>query len=329
MEWYPVDAFNIKRKYKHTTVHAFGKSLLDLCCEFGIHVLNGRCEGDECGEMTFVSQQGSSIVDYILVDTNLFCKLQIFQVLNTDLSMHFPIVTELSIDTLTGNQHNILNVNQNQPLLTQPVKYRWREESRDHFLQMLTDEHSQSQLSALITEGMCDVNRAADILVAIFQRATENMKVRGMGKLKHINTQPNSVWWDVECDHLKVLKNRYLNMLRCSNSKADLKQYIDAKAAFRKVCKTKKLIAKENLRSNLLENINDTKKFWKTIKSMGTKKAPCPYISPDKWVQHFKTVLNQEVDIEEEFANGATQYNTEHDAQCEDCETNNVLWLND
>lgn len=62
---------------------------------------------------------------------------------------------------------------------------------------------------------------------------------------------------------------------------------------------------------------------------MGTKIAPCPDISPDKWVQHFKTLLNQEVDIEEEFANGATQYNTEHDAQCEDCDTNNVLWLND
>ncbi len=69
MEWYSVDYFDVNRQSKDETVNAFGKSLVSLCRELGVHVLNGRGTGDETGEFTYVSKVGCSVVDYILVDT--------------------------------------------------------------------------------------------------------------------------------------------------------------------------------------------------------------------------------------------------------------------
>ena len=45
--WYTPDYFNNRRHSKDNTLSKFGKSLIDLCCEMNMHILNGRCKGDE------------------------------------------------------------------------------------------------------------------------------------------------------------------------------------------------------------------------------------------------------------------------------------------
>ena len=43
----------------------FGLSLIDLCCIYAVHVLNGRFSSDAKGHFTCIANNGASIVDYI------------------------------------------------------------------------------------------------------------------------------------------------------------------------------------------------------------------------------------------------------------------------
>ncbi|MCG7876918.1 MAG: endonuclease/exonuclease/phosphatase family protein, partial [Candidatus Thiodiazotropha endolucinida] len=77
---YPSDPFDMQRHSKDETYNRFGISLLELCCIFNVHVLNGRLFDDKNGEITCVANNGSSIVDYILAPTTLFDSFLNFQI---------------------------------------------------------------------------------------------------------------------------------------------------------------------------------------------------------------------------------------------------------
>ena len=62
-DWYIVDDFNIPRISRDSQTNTFGRTLIQLCRDCGIHILNGRFPGDVDGEFTFISQTGSSVVD--------------------------------------------------------------------------------------------------------------------------------------------------------------------------------------------------------------------------------------------------------------------------
>ena len=47
-------------------VNAEGRKLLNFCEKMGLTVLNGRKNGDEMGNLTFVGGGGSSVLDLVL-----------------------------------------------------------------------------------------------------------------------------------------------------------------------------------------------------------------------------------------------------------------------
>ena len=49
-----------------------------------MHILNGRCKGDEDGEITFVAAQGKSVIDYVIVETELYSYCEHFQMIDYD-----------------------------------------------------------------------------------------------------------------------------------------------------------------------------------------------------------------------------------------------------
>ena len=83
-DWYTLDYFNNRRHSKDNTLNKFGKSLIDLCCEMNMHILNGRCKGDEDGEITFVAAQGKSVIDFVIVETELYSYCEHFQIIDYD-----------------------------------------------------------------------------------------------------------------------------------------------------------------------------------------------------------------------------------------------------
>ncbi len=54
------------RQNRDASVGGWGRELLDLCCDTGLFILNGRTPGDQSGEFICLANGGRSIVDYIV-----------------------------------------------------------------------------------------------------------------------------------------------------------------------------------------------------------------------------------------------------------------------
>lgn len=101
-----------------------GKSLLSLCRESGLRIVNGRTIGDLLGNFTSIHYNGCSVVDYTLVSMNLLKSVRHFKVHEfSALSDHCPIIC--SIWATTENIYMAENV-ELDPL---PGKYLWNEYS--------------------------------------------------------------------------------------------------------------------------------------------------------------------------------------------------------
>ena len=97
---YPTDPYDIQGQSKDETYNRLGISLLDLCCTYNIHVLNGRLFEDTNGEITCVANNGSSIVDYMLASTAKFDSVLHFKVGSEDFSDRFPLHCTLSLSDI-------------------------------------------------------------------------------------------------------------------------------------------------------------------------------------------------------------------------------------
>ena len=97
MEWYDTDDFEIARKSKDRVVNRFGVSLIEMCMELGIHIVNGRMPQDIAGEFTFINKNGCSVIDYVLLSSSLFKNIKSFTVLPNDVSCHFPLKMEMNL----------------------------------------------------------------------------------------------------------------------------------------------------------------------------------------------------------------------------------------
>ena len=90
------DGFNLPRNNKDTEKNNYGDELLELCKNYNVHVLNGRLDGDSKGEITCIANDGASTVDYGIVNTRLFDKINSFEIIQRVESDHFPICCTLT-----------------------------------------------------------------------------------------------------------------------------------------------------------------------------------------------------------------------------------------
>ena len=84
MDYYPVDLFNINIKSRDEIVNNFGRSLLYLCPELYVDTLNRRNGKYLNGEFTYLSRLGASVIDYIIMSTDIYENVFKFEVQNLD-----------------------------------------------------------------------------------------------------------------------------------------------------------------------------------------------------------------------------------------------------
>ena len=95
---YPNDTFNIDRNSKKINVNnRFGLCLINMCCENDIHMLNGRPYDDVDGNITCISNEGKSLVDYIIASTSIFDRCTYFCISMQYFSDHFPVICTLQL----------------------------------------------------------------------------------------------------------------------------------------------------------------------------------------------------------------------------------------
>ena len=92
---YDLDHFEVPRNSKDPEQNLFGRELITFCRSYGIHILNGRKEGDIDGKITCISNRGRSVVDYMMINTRIYDMVKRFEVLTRTESDHFPLTCEL------------------------------------------------------------------------------------------------------------------------------------------------------------------------------------------------------------------------------------------
>ena len=86
-------------------IDTFGRQLLNLCITLDIHIVNGRCGDDTAiGEYTYIAPSGKSVIDYVLMSTDLFDHVDNFYVHERSDSWHFPLYCSLNI--IKWQRHN-------------------------------------------------------------------------------------------------------------------------------------------------------------------------------------------------------------------------------
>lgn len=105
--WYKSDYFDIPRKSKDDTVNNFGKTLIDMCCTYDLHMLNGRAGNDTAGEYTFLSEQGKSVIDYMLVNTELYKLVSSFGIKPLYFSDHLCTAATIKFAAATDNREEL------------------------------------------------------------------------------------------------------------------------------------------------------------------------------------------------------------------------------
>lgn len=83
------------RNSRDGTVNAEGERMLRIVEERGWYILNGRTEGDECGEFMYVTGRRKSVIDYVVANSMAKQKIRRFKVEEKIESDHLPLEMEL------------------------------------------------------------------------------------------------------------------------------------------------------------------------------------------------------------------------------------------
>ena len=86
---YESDSFNIPRNSKGKELNNYKRELVSFCRSYGMH--NGRKEGDREGNFMYCKRT----VDYVLVNTRIYDRINSFHVITHTESDHFPMTFKI------------------------------------------------------------------------------------------------------------------------------------------------------------------------------------------------------------------------------------------
>ncbi|MES9884604.1 MAG: hypothetical protein ABW185_27480, partial [Sedimenticola sp.] len=226
---YPTDHFCMQRQSKDNAVHnSYGLALIDLCCTYGIHVLNGRLFNDIAGEFTCFANNGASIVDYMIASSNLFQYVTNFGVSDNIFSVRCPVYCTFSFAACSTTNNHAYSIDENVHLYERVV---WKERYKETFLTSF-QVHMNHFMESLVDN---DVTASVTAFIDLYKTAADKMLYKpNISNMSRANNQPP--WWTIDCARAKRTKFQLLRQFRLSNNMADLHLYKTARNAFKGLC---------------------------------------------------------------------------------------------
>jgi hypothetical protein len=227
----------------------------------------------------------ASIIDYFIISKSIYSFCADIKVDPKIDSKHLPVQLKL----------NVLKCNKtiNKVKKVRVHKLVWKCEKANEVGAALSSCDVQSMLKAAY--DLIDIN----VNAALF-KFNEGIKLAAscMECIVVYGSDAKNVWFDGECfenrRRLRQSLRRYQN-IKCSLGEEDQearKAYTEQRKKYKELLKNKKFEYKEKIIESLDTNLNDSNKFWKTIKSV-TRKPQIPNnISVDEWFNHFKNTFD-------------------------------------
>lgn len=288
--------------------NSFGTQLLILCNALQCSILNGiRIFGFDDSE-TYVSQTGSSTIDYFIVSNEL-CKQEILDSLVVDSncveSDHLPVTLTLRLSARAPK------MKYETEKVTWIEKLCWDKEKVPEFLEVLSSAAVQTEIRQARASVSSDINKAIDALVGCLEKASVCM----VRRVKVGGTRKLTEWFDRDCFSQRKECRSKLRRFKQTRLAEDRKNYVNARCAYRKLLSEKSQSFKRNKAQRLADSIDDPKQFWKEVRAcigLGKKQNIGNNITKVQWLEHFKTVFNSGINEGESESERWEQSGEEH-----------------
>lgn len=270
-----------ERCSKDSVTNEFGRSLIDMCYMLDLCILNGFCNGDREGNFTFVSHQGSSVVDYFLVSDDLYNQFDM-QISDCLFSWHLPVEMRWT--------RGVKRVEE-PPVIHQEEKVFWSEECADQYKTELESKEFTCCLKQALDVLHVDVNDSIDVFVKALYGAAACMVRKVGGRKRECND-----WFDNDCRVKKRLVKRSLQSFRRAKTPENITKmkdiYVKERKEYVELRRKKKSEFDNERIKKLKASMNDSKLFWKTIKTVNKRKIVYNEISSAQWYIHFLSVFD-------------------------------------
>ena len=279
------------RSSQDKVINKRGKELLSFCSTSNMAIANGLVDQDEnIGHFTYyVSNTGSSVVGYLLVENNSFKSVSYFEIGDQHESDHFPLLFNITNSDTTKINTNSLEELLNNKTTLAPKRIIWRENQSELFVNKLNSEHVSNQLSdiTLLCRDL-KLEDAATKLTNIMFHCADSMVLKSK---THVN-KVKQPWYDKECKTCKQELNSRLRTIRNRRDKDSLSCYLSSKSAYKSLLNKKKLEYSKQLRNRLdmcIQN-RSSRDFWNLIKPTSVK---INSINTNEWFDYFSNLYNE------------------------------------
>ena len=267
----------------------FGDQLLELCNMYECLILNGLHGSNFDGNCTYISDAGTSVVDYFIMSRDLFLfrnnnSLSIMNEIDSD---HFPVKLGIEVKKTT-KLHNTESRKFTKARFFE--KQVWENEKEQEFVRLWKSHDIQKKLE----EATISMDENIDISVSSF---VETLKLAGKCMKKKCSTQKKinkNSWFDSECAQAKKETRQKLKHFRATRCEDDRREFMNAKKKYKYMVKHKRKTSRYEKITRLENNIKNSAIFWDELRSMGCGKqhhVVDDSIDINDWCDHFKGVF--------------------------------------
>ena len=248
--------------------NSFGLKLLELCKTTSICIVNGRFF-ENTDMHTFVSRQGCSVIDYLLIDARNRNILRTFNV--HDLSAwsdHTPLSFHIQCSGAVGDGSHHCNRGGSAPQESGQTFHKWDDDKRDAFRRAIIGKLPQfnNVVNSIDLHNFDSINSAMSKFTSLLYSSGESLfsvSKRCDHNKSHRLVQDKE-WFDGECKqarHKYLIARNTFNQIRSTENRT---QMCDKKAIYKSIIKKKKRRF-EFVKCRQLERLRHKKPkdFWK------------------------------------------------------------------
>lgn len=223
------------RKSEDNTINAFGKTLIEMCASFGLIVLNGLCQGDVDGALTFISPNGSSVIDYCIASEDFFATNPKLSILPRIESWHMPV--SLVFNT---RRQTIADPSTIQPAVRSFKKIKWHIDKIPQFNYEWSLNNQRSNIANLTNVLLNNADLAEDCLATYTDLIVNSSHMMNKSIIINSKKKLRDTWFDKECLVQKRNVRKKLRKYRLTRSQGDKLVFTSKRKEYKELLKAKR-----------------------------------------------------------------------------------------
>ena len=266
-------------------VNGYGRYLYDLCNNYTLYIINGMNKCKSSSSSTFLSSNGSSVIDYFIVSEGLLNFDLNMKVLSDVISWHMPITLSVGF--------NLSFINSNTTdLNTEISKIIWDTNKSNEYIEELSSLLDDDFVDNIKNVIPVNVNLAVKTLSNVLIDASKCM-LRSFKPSKNMLHVKNK-WFDRDCSIKRREVKKCLHTYVKNKSNQNRQTYVQTRNEYKSLLSRKKYLFTITKISCTRDcSKSNSRLFWKEIRSvLPKKKNVFNTIQINDWFLYFSQVFN-------------------------------------